>query len=306
VSLITRTYGLKPVATEVYPRTQDTASYAVAVVKTNSGINRLEDLRNKRSCHTGFGRTVGWNFPVFALSERQLIYPERCRFGKAVGQFFQQSCVPGAKEFINDVFRDNPISLCGLCRGNPQLRKLQIPSASLGRTGVDDLRSFFFCYFRTHQPESVVALPTRTRRSLPTSRARSTVWSKEAATWHSFDTRLRSKILVSVTLMTEICCAGCQTNEFVHQNINPSKTAETSSIHGPSVSVPAASACCAATEASDPSTNTKIAIWAVYLHPKYVPPLQTSKFPQLRSGNEEGGAADTNFLQLMSLYFSLL
>ena len=122
--LINRTYGLKPVVTEVYPRTQDTASYAVAVVKTNSGINRLEDLRNKRSCHTGFGRTVGWNFPVFALSERQLIYPERCRFGKAVGQFFQQSCVPGAKEFINDVFRDNPISLCGLCRGNPQLRKL--------------------------------------------------------------------------------------------------------------------------------------------------------------------------------------
>ena len=35
-------------------------------------------------------------------------------------------------------------------------------------------------------------------------------------------------------------------------------------------------------------------------------PLQTSKFPQLRSGNWEGGAADTNFLELTSLYFSLL
>ena len=136
---------------------------------------------------------------------------------------------------------------------------------------------FLFGYFRTHQPESAAALPTRTRRCLPTSRARSTVWSKEAATWHSFDTRLLSKILVSVTLMTQICCPGCQTNEFLRPNINPSKTAITSSIHGPSVSVPAASACCAAMEASDPSTNTKIAIWAVYLHPKYVPPLTNVK-----------------------------
>ena len=50
---------MKPVITEIYPGTQESASYAVAVVKTNSGINRLEDLRDKRSCHTGYGRTAG-------------------------------------------------------------------------------------------------------------------------------------------------------------------------------------------------------------------------------------------------------
>jgi len=50
---------MKPVITEIYPGTQESASFAVAVVKTNSGINRLEDLRDKRSCHTGFGRTAG-------------------------------------------------------------------------------------------------------------------------------------------------------------------------------------------------------------------------------------------------------
>ena len=44
---------------EIYAGTQDAASYSVAVVKTNSGINRLEDLRDKRSCHTGYGRTAG-------------------------------------------------------------------------------------------------------------------------------------------------------------------------------------------------------------------------------------------------------
>lgn len=134
--------------TEIYPNTQESASFAVAVVKSNSGINRLEDLREKRSCHTGFGRTAGtaftkvvnklfnifvtlhvtlkkkkkgWNIPVFALSQRQLIYPQRCRFGRAVSQFFSQSCVPGAKDFVNDIFRDNPLSLCSMCVGNQAL-----------------------------------------------------------------------------------------------------------------------------------------------------------------------------------------
>ena len=50
---------MKPVASEIYPGTQDTATYSVAVVKANSGINRLEDLKDKRSCHTGYGRTAG-------------------------------------------------------------------------------------------------------------------------------------------------------------------------------------------------------------------------------------------------------
>ncbi|XP_046441420.1 transferrin-like isoform X2 [Daphnia pulex] len=116
-----RSYNLKPIVTEIYPNTQESASFAVAVVKSNSGINRLEDLREKRSCHTGFGRTAGWNIPVFALSQRQLIYPQRCRFGRAVSQFFSQSCVPGAKDFVNDIFRDNPLSLCSMCVGNQAL-----------------------------------------------------------------------------------------------------------------------------------------------------------------------------------------
>ena len=61
---------------------------------------------------------LGWNIPIYAMSERKLIYPNRCRFGKAVGQFFRESCVPGAKDFANDVFRDNPLTLCSLCVGN--------------------------------------------------------------------------------------------------------------------------------------------------------------------------------------------
>lgn len=61
--------------------------YAVAVVKTGSGVT-WENLKTKRSCHTGIGRTAGWNIPM------GLIYKETndCDFTK----FFSSGCAPGA------------------------------------------------------------------------------------------------------------------------------------------------------------------------------------------------------------------
>ncbi|XP_057561065.1 lactotransferrin [Hippopotamus amphibius kiboko] len=107
-------YKLRPVAAEVYGTEEQpqTHYYAVAIAKKGSNF-QLNQLQGRRSCHTGFGRSAGWNIPMGIL--RPFLNwtgpPEPLQ--QAVAKFFSASCVPcvDGKEYPN---------LCELCRGTGQ------------------------------------------------------------------------------------------------------------------------------------------------------------------------------------------
>uniref|UniRef100_A0A673BKC4 Serotransferrin n=1 Tax=Sphaeramia orbicularis TaxID=375764 RepID=A0A673BKC4_9TELE len=79
--------GLVPVMAEQYDEGIASSYYAVAVVKKNSGVT-WENLRGKRSCHTGMGRTAGWNIPMGQIHKETPWYG--CDY------FFSSGCAPGA------------------------------------------------------------------------------------------------------------------------------------------------------------------------------------------------------------------
>ncbi|XP_077845976.1 transferrin isoform X1 [Macaca mulatta] len=101
--------NLKPVVAEFYGSKEDpqTFYYAVAVVKKESDF-QMNQLRGRKSCHTGLGRSAGWNIPIGLL---YCDLPEpRKPLEKAVANFFSGSCVPCADG------TDFP-QLCQLCPG---------------------------------------------------------------------------------------------------------------------------------------------------------------------------------------------
>ncbi|KAM6064283.1 melanotransferrin isoform 3-T3 [Theristicus caerulescens] len=104
-------HGLKPVVGEVYDQEIGTSYYAVAVVRKSSSIT-IDRLKGVRSCHTGINRTAGWDVPVGYLIDSGRLAAMGCDLPKAVSDYFNASCVPGA----NGV--NYPKSLCQLCKGD--------------------------------------------------------------------------------------------------------------------------------------------------------------------------------------------
>ncbi|CAI9618396.1 unnamed protein product, partial [Staurois parvus] len=102
--------GLVPVLGEYYnqgktilQKTNSSTYYAVAVVKRMNRDITWNNLKGKKSCHTGVGRTAGWNIPVGLINKKN----NNCD----IGSYFSQSCAPGSD--INS-------NLCQLCIGDPK------------------------------------------------------------------------------------------------------------------------------------------------------------------------------------------
>ncbi|XP_074009750.1 melanotransferrin isoform X1 [Numenius arquata] len=107
-------YGLVPAAGESYSADDNSSAYyAVVLVKRNSSnAFTISDLKGKKSCHTGLGRTAGWNIPIGMLIKRGIIKTRDCDIPQAVSEFFSASCVPSAKQ------ENYPAKLCQLCIGD--------------------------------------------------------------------------------------------------------------------------------------------------------------------------------------------
>ncbi|XP_078597834.1 uncharacterized protein LOC144873914 isoform X1 [Branchiostoma floridae x Branchiostoma japonicum] len=115
-------YNLVPVMGEDYGN-GDASYWAVAVVRKDNQEININNLRGHKSCHTGIGKTSGWNVPVgWLIQNNQMQVAKRQSVAQAVGKFFSKSCVPGAQSLEYDPDSTNPESLCSLCVGEGENR----------------------------------------------------------------------------------------------------------------------------------------------------------------------------------------
>lgn len=72
------------------------------MTRKGNGINGMADLRGKKSCHTGFGRNVGYKIPITRLKKSGVlkISPDPTLSSvekelKALSELFTSSCIVG-------------------------------------------------------------------------------------------------------------------------------------------------------------------------------------------------------------------
>jgi len=98
VDVAERDFNLVPILAEQYGPTGG-SYYAVAVIRKDSTIGSFEDLKGKKACHTGIGRTAGYNAPLHTLVSKNILKQGDCPYPKALAEFFSGgSCLPGAKD----------------------------------------------------------------------------------------------------------------------------------------------------------------------------------------------------------------
>ncbi|XP_075158794.1 transferrin-like [Haematobia irritans] len=97
----------------------------IILVKKNSNIHSLNELRGAKSCHTGFGRNVGYKIPITKLKNAHVLDVSKDpdltateRELKSLSEFFSQSCLVGTYSpypEIDHQLKKKYTNLCALC-----------------------------------------------------------------------------------------------------------------------------------------------------------------------------------------------
>ena len=70
---------------------------AVAVVRADNTDIDIDNLADKKACHTGVGRAAGWVYPISTLIEEELMPIVECNVPvKSAAAFFGDMCAPNA------------------------------------------------------------------------------------------------------------------------------------------------------------------------------------------------------------------
>lgn len=136
-------FNLKPILTEEHEPSKG-KYYAVAVVKKNSAIQSLDDLKGKKSCSSGYNSFSGYRAPLYALIKAGLIKKTSCPYEKALTELFSGGmCVPGIVLPEYEVEEKIKEKMCSNCAGtldgnvsNPKENKCHIGEAFDGNSGA--------------------------------------------------------------------------------------------------------------------------------------------------------------------------
>jgi len=97
----------------------------IILTRKNNGINSMADLVGKKSCHTGYGRNVGYKIPITRLKKLGILKVSADtglssveKELKGLSEIFNASCLVGKYSpdaEVNRVLKSKYSSLCALC-----------------------------------------------------------------------------------------------------------------------------------------------------------------------------------------------
>ncbi|XP_045457100.1 transferrin-like [Melitaea cinxia] len=134
-------YRLSPVKLVENSRSSPSSfTRVVALLKNTSNITRFENLRGRKACFPEFG---GLSYVAFlrVAHERSVISSSECDYARAVGEFFDSACAPGALDNSHSLAESstyNATNLCTVCKPT-----VPIPSGDDFICSYDDTNKYY-------------------------------------------------------------------------------------------------------------------------------------------------------------------